>query len=118
VASLATVEARVVPCVVALAGGDAFDASSGLGRLARLALAVAYRGRRLPLLPILLAGELPLLSEVELATDGDLAARKRLIAVVGCDSSYTCKLGTLFVSVKYVLVNAKLVYVYVKLLKI
>jgi hypothetical protein len=36
----------------------------------------------------------------------------------GCDSSCTCNLGTLFVSVKYVLVSVKLVYVYVKLLKI
>jgi hypothetical protein len=36
----------------------------------------------------------------------------------GCDSSCTCKLGTLFVSVKYVLVSVKLVCVYVKLLKI
>jgi hypothetical protein len=35
-----------------------------------------------------------------------------------CDSSCTCKLGTLFVSVKYVLVSVKLVCVYVKLLKI
>jgi hypothetical protein len=34
-----------------------------------------------------------------------------------CDSSRTCKLGTLFVSVKYVLVSVKLVCVYVKLLK-
>jgi hypothetical protein len=34
-----------------------------------------------------------------------------------CDSSSTCKLGTLFVSVKYVLVSVKLVCVYVKLLK-
>jgi hypothetical protein len=34
-----------------------------------------------------------------------------------CDSSCTCKLGTLFVSVKYVLVSVKLVCVYVKLLK-
>jgi hypothetical protein len=34
-----------------------------------------------------------------------------------CDSSTTCKLGTLFVSVKYVLVSVKLVCVYVKLLK-
>jgi hypothetical protein len=35
-----------------------------------------------------------------------------------CDSSCTCKLGPLFVSVKYVLVSVKLVCVYVKLLKI
>jgi hypothetical protein len=35
-----------------------------------------------------------------------------------CDSSSNCKLGTLFVSVKYVLVSVKFVYVYVKLLKI
>jgi hypothetical protein len=35
-----------------------------------------------------------------------------------CDSSITCKLGILFVSVKYVLVSVKLVYAYVKLLKI
>jgi hypothetical protein len=35
-----------------------------------------------------------------------------------CDSSITCKLGMLFVSVKYVLVSVKLVYVYVKFLKI
>jgi hypothetical protein len=34
-----------------------------------------------------------------------------------CDSSCTGKLGTLFVSVKYVLVGVKLVCVYVKLLK-
>jgi hypothetical protein len=34
------------------------------------------------------------------------------------DSSCTCKVGTLFVSVEYVLVSVKLVYVYVKLLKI
>jgi hypothetical protein len=34
-----------------------------------------------------------------------------------CDSSCTGKLGTLFVSMKYVLVNVKLVCVYVKLLK-
>jgi hypothetical protein len=37
---------------------------------------------------------------------------------VYCDSSCTCKLGTYFVSVKYVLVSVKLVYVCVKLLKI
>jgi hypothetical protein len=36
----------------------------------------------------------------------------------GCDSSITCKLGILFVSVKYVLVSVKLVCVCVKLLKI
>jgi hypothetical protein len=36
----------------------------------------------------------------------------------GCDSSCTCKLDILFVSVKYVFVSVKLVYVYVKLLKI
>jgi hypothetical protein len=35
----------------------------------------------------------------------------------GCYSSCTGKLGTLFVSVKYVLVSVKLVCVYVKLLK-
>jgi hypothetical protein len=35
-----------------------------------------------------------------------------------CDSSSACKLGILFVSVKYVLVSVKLVCVYVKLLKI
>jgi hypothetical protein len=35
-----------------------------------------------------------------------------------CDSSCTCKLGILIVSVKYVFVSVKLVYVYVKLLKI
>jgi hypothetical protein len=35
----------------------------------------------------------------------------------GCDSSCTGKLGTLFVSVKYVLVSVKFVCVYVKLLK-
>jgi hypothetical protein len=35
-----------------------------------------------------------------------------------CDNSCTCKLGTLFVSVKYMLVSVKLVCVYVKLLKI
>jgi hypothetical protein len=34
-----------------------------------------------------------------------------------CDSLSTCKLGTLFVSVKYVLASVKLVFVYVKLLK-
>jgi hypothetical protein len=34
-----------------------------------------------------------------------------------CDSSNTCKLGTIFVSVKYVLVSVKLMCVYVKLLK-
>jgi hypothetical protein len=38
--------------------------------------------------------------------------------IYNCDSSITCKLGTLFVSVKYVLVSVKLVYVCVKLLKI
>jgi hypothetical protein len=37
---------------------------------------------------------------------------------VMCDSSITCKLGILFVSVKYVLVSVKLVCVCVKLLKI
>jgi hypothetical protein len=36
----------------------------------------------------------------------------------GCDSSCTCKLDILIVSVKYVLVSVELVYVYVKLLKI
>jgi hypothetical protein len=35
----------------------------------------------------------------------------------GCDSSITCKLGILFVSVKYVFVSIKLMCVYVKLLK-
>jgi hypothetical protein len=35
----------------------------------------------------------------------------------GCDGSCTCKLGTLFVSAKYVLVSVKLVCVYVKLKK-
>jgi hypothetical protein len=40
------------------------------------------------------------------------------IPVRHCDSSITCKLGILFVSVKYVLVSVKLVCVYVKLLKI
>jgi hypothetical protein len=39
-------------------------------------------------------------------------------AVRECDSSIICKLGILFVSVKYVLVSVKLVCVYVKLLKI
>jgi hypothetical protein len=34
-----------------------------------------------------------------------------------CDSFSTCKLGTVFVSVKYVLVSVKLMCVYVKLLK-
>jgi hypothetical protein len=34
------------------------------------------------------------------------------------DSSITCKLGILFVSVKHVFVSVKLVCVYVKLLKI
>jgi hypothetical protein len=34
-----------------------------------------------------------------------------------CDSSSTCKLGTIFINVKYVLVSLKLVCVYVKLLK-
>jgi hypothetical protein len=34
-----------------------------------------------------------------------------------CDSSSTCKLGTIFVNVKYVLVSVKLVCIYVKLLK-
>jgi hypothetical protein len=34
-----------------------------------------------------------------------------------CDSSITCELGILFVSVKYVLVSVKLMCVYVKLLK-
>jgi hypothetical protein len=34
-----------------------------------------------------------------------------------CDSSSTCKLGIVFVNVKYVLVSVKLVCVYVKLLK-
>jgi hypothetical protein len=36
----------------------------------------------------------------------------------GCDSSCTCNLGTLFVSVKYVLDSVKPVCVYVKFLKI
>jgi hypothetical protein len=36
----------------------------------------------------------------------------------GCDSSCTCKLGILIVTVKYVFVSVKLAYVYVKLLKI
>jgi hypothetical protein len=36
----------------------------------------------------------------------------------GCDSSSTCKLRILFVSVKYVLVSVKIVCVCVKLLKI
>jgi hypothetical protein len=35
-----------------------------------------------------------------------------------CDISCTCKLDIYFVSVKYVLVSVKLVYVYGKLLKI
>jgi hypothetical protein len=35
-----------------------------------------------------------------------------------CDSSCTCNLGTLFVSVKYVLDSVKLVCVYVKFLQI
>jgi hypothetical protein len=34
-----------------------------------------------------------------------------------CDGSCTCKLGTLFVSAKYVLVSVKLACVYVKLKK-
>jgi hypothetical protein len=41
----------------------------------------------------------------------------RRVGVRSCDSSSTCKLDTLFVSVKYVLVSVKLVCVYVKLLK-
>jgi hypothetical protein len=40
-----------------------------------------------------------------------------LLPPAKCDSSSTCKLGTLFVSVKYVLVSIKLVCVHVKLLK-
>jgi hypothetical protein len=40
-----------------------------------------------------------------------------MISIPSCDSSSTCKLGTVFVSVKYVLVSLKLMCVYVKLLK-
>jgi hypothetical protein len=40
------------------------------------------------------------------------------IGVRTCDSSCTCKLDILIVSVKYVLVSVELVYVYAKLLKI
>jgi hypothetical protein len=54
--------------------------------------------------------------------DGSKGAGRRLYrAAEGprrCDSSSNCKLGTLFFSVKYVLVSVKLVCVYVKLLKI
>jgi hypothetical protein len=39
------------------------------------------------------------------------------VAADKCDSSSTCKLGTVFVNVKYVLVSVKIVCVYVKLLK-
>ena len=73
-AKLAAVAAGVVSCRLMLAGGAALGASAGItlctssrpslsisARLARLAtLAAAYRGRRLPLLPVTLAGK-PLL---------------------------------------------------------
>jgi hypothetical protein len=41
----------------------------------------------------------------------------KIIKQMLCDSSSICKLGTLFVSVKYMLVSVKLVCVYMKLLK-
>jgi hypothetical protein len=43
--------------------------------------------------------------------------RKTRQQEASCDSLSTCKLGTLCVSVKYVLASVKLVCVYVKLLK-
>ena len=69
-AKLAAVAAGVVSCRLMLAGGSALGASTGItlgtssrpdlgisARLARLAtLAAAYRGRRLPLLLVTLAG--------------------------------------------------------------
>jgi hypothetical protein len=84
-AKLATVVAGTVSCRLLVAGGAAGGVSAGatlgtslrpgLGASARLvslaALAVARRGRGLPLLPITLAA-LPLFpSEMYLPTDGD-----------------------------------------------
>ena len=81
-AKLATVAAGVVSCRLVPAGGAALGASVGitlgtssrpsLGVSARLAtLVAAYRGRRLPLLPVTLVG-IPLLSsEKELPASGD-----------------------------------------------
>ena len=79
---LAAVAAGVVSCRLVLAGGAALGASAGitlgtssrpgLGVSARLAtLAAAGRGRRLPLLPVTLAGNPLLPSEKELPASGD-----------------------------------------------
>jgi hypothetical protein len=82
---LAAVVARVVSCQLLLAGGAVLGAStiitlgtssrSCLGVFARLAtlatLAATCRGRRLPLLPVTLAGSSLLPSEDELPANGD-----------------------------------------------
>ena len=84
-AKLAAVAAGVVSCRLVLAGGAALGASVGITlstssrpslgastRLARLAtLAAASRGRRLPLLPVTLAGNPLLPSEKKLPASGD-----------------------------------------------
>ena len=101
-AKLAAVAAGVVSCRLVPAGGAALGASAGitlgtssrpgLGVSARLAtLAAACRGRRLPLLPVTLAGSAcPLLpSEKELPASGD-GPRERLwlIAVDDLEATY------------------------------
>jgi hypothetical protein len=82
---LAAVVARVASCWLLLASGAALGASTiitlgtssrpCLGVFARLAtlatLAAACRGRRLPLLPVTLAGSPLLPSEEELSANGD-----------------------------------------------
>ena len=84
-AKLAAVAAGVVSCRLVPAGDAALGASVGItlgmssrpglgvsARLARLAtLAAACRGRRLPLLPVTLAGKPLLPSEKELPASGD-----------------------------------------------
>ena len=102
-AKLAAVAAGVVSCRLVPAGGTALAASAGitlgtssrpgLGVSARLAwlatLATACRGRRLPLLPVTLAGKPLLPSEKELPASGD-GPRERLwlIAIDDLEATY------------------------------
>ena len=104
-AKLATVAAGVVSCRLVPAGSAALGASAGItlgtssrpglgvsARLARLAtLAAAYRGRRLPLLPVTLAGKPLLPSEKELPDSGD-GPQERLWLITVDDLEVTYRL--------------------------
>ena len=104
-AKLAAVAAGVVSCRLVPAGGAALGASAGitlgtfscpgLGASARpvwlATLATTCRGRRLPLLPVTLAGKPLLPSEKELPASGD-RPRERLWLIAVDDLEVTYRL--------------------------